>query len=188
MNVFASEKKLLKKCLKGVPSAQKALYDMFASKMYGICLRFARVEGEADDILQEGFVKVFTKLNTFRQDGSLEGWVRRIIVNTAISYIKKNSEYKVEVDLNNVGDSAIVEDEAISNLSNEELIKMIQTLPERKRMVFNLYVYEGYSHKEIGEMLDITESTSKAQLSKAKQILKEKLETIRKKSYERVYE
>ncbi|HBF88492.1 MAG TPA: hypothetical protein DDX39_07615 [Bacteroidales bacterium] len=188
MNIFASEKKLINKCLKGVPSAQKAFYDMFARKMYGICLRFARVEGEADDIMQEGFVKVFTKLDTFRHEGSLEGWVRRIIVNTAISYIKKNSDYKVEVDLNNIGETEIVEDEAISNLSKEELIKMIQLLPERKRMVFNLYVYEGYCHKEIAEMLDITESTSKAQLSKAKQILKEKLEKIRVKSYETVYE
>jgi RNA polymerase sigma factor (sigma-70 family) len=188
MNIFASEEKLIKKCLRGESSAQKLLYEKFAPKMYGICLRFARVEGEADDILQEGFVKIFTKLDTFRQDGSLEGWVRRIIVNTAITYIKKNSSYKVEVDLNNIGETEIIEDEAISNLSNEELIKMIQSLPERKRLVFNLYVYEGYSHKEIAEKLDINESTSKAQLSKAKQILKEKLEKIREKSYEKVYE
>lgn len=188
MDNSAKEKAVLQECLKGNPSAQKDLYKMFASKMYGICLRFARVEGEAADILQESFIKVFTKLNTFKQEGSLEGWVRRIVVNTAITYIKKNSEYGVEVDLNNVGEAEIVEDNAISNLSQEDLLNMIQELPTRKRAVFNLYVYEGYSHKEIGEMLNIDESTSKAQLSKAKVMLKEKLEKIKIRSYERVFE
>lgn len=181
-----AEAELIKQCLKKNAEAQKKLYMTYAKKMYGVSLRFARVDGEADDILQEAFIKVFEKLHTFRQEGSFEGWIRRIVVNTAITYVKKNNMYTKEVDMNQIGDNEIIEDDAISNLSKEDLIRMIQELPAGKRMIFNLYVYEGYSHKEIGEMLNINESTSKGQLSKAKQMLKEKLEKVKEKLYERV--
>ncbi|OFX18289.1 MAG: hypothetical protein A2033_17730 [Bacteroidetes bacterium GWA2_31_9] len=183
----AEETELVNRCLKNDVEAQNKLYKTYARKMYAVSWRFARVGAEADDILQEGFIKVFTKLNTYRHEGSLEGWIRRIIVNTALTYIKKHGEYKQEIDIENIGNCDIVEDEAIANLSKEDILKLVQELPDGKRMVFNLYVYEGYSHKEIGEMLNINEGTSKGQLSKAKQILKEKLEKINIKLYERVY-
>lgn len=183
----AEERELIKRCLKNDSSAQQKLYQTYARKMYTVCYRFARVGAEADDIMQEGFIRVFNNLSSFRHDGSFEGWIRRIIVNTAITYIKKHGQYKSEVDIENVGDDFLVEDEAISNLSKEDLLRIVQELPDGKRVVFNLYVYEGYSHKEIGKMLGINESTSKGQLSKAKQMLREKLENVISKTYERIY-
>ncbi|OFX47064.1 MAG: hypothetical protein A2046_11860 [Bacteroidetes bacterium GWA2_30_7] len=183
----SEEKDLVIRCLKNDLIAQNKLYKAYSRKMYAVCWRFARVGAEADDILQEGFIKVFTKLSSFRHEGSLEGWIRRIIVNTALTYIKKHSEYKQEVDIENIGSCEIIEDDAIANLSKEDILKLVKELPDGKRMIFNLYVYEGYSHKEIAEMLNINEGTSKGQLSKAKQMLKDKLEKISTKLYERVY-
>src|SRR5690554_3645763 len=161
------EKKLIQACIKEDKSAQKALYDLFSAKMYFVCLRYARHEAEAQDILQDAFIKVFDKLDSYRFSGSFEGWVRRIMVNTALNYCRK-STYKYE----NIGiedyQDKVVNSKAISRLSEQELLALIQQLPDGYRMVFNLYIIEGYSHKEIAEMLSISENTSRSQLAKAR--------------------
>ncbi len=152
------------------------LYQKYSSKMYGICLRFAGNTMEADDILQEGFIKVFTKLKYFRNEGSLEGWVRRIFVNTAINYYRKKSRYAFNEDLEDVHFNTARTESGYSDLlSKEELVSLIQSLPNGYRTVFNLNVVEGYTHKEIGEMLGISDNTSKSQLTRAKTILKKKV-------------
>lgn len=166
------EKELITQCLENKAKAQKQLYKMFASKMFGVCLRYARRRSEAEDLLQEGFIKVFQNLATFNFLGSLEGWIRRIMITTAINYYRKDLRYDDTVDIEN-------EENALSDinfvqlkLTQEDIVKFIQQLPPSKRMVFNMYVFEGFSHRDIAESLNITESTSKAQLAKARQILK----------------
>lgn len=178
---------LVENCLKNRPDAHKELYNRFNSRMYGVCLHFTRNTTEAEDILQEGFIRVFNKLKLYKNIGSLEGWIRKIMINSAINYSKKYNIYYQEVDIENaVGNKCeIVEDEAISNLAEQELVQMIQELPTGKRMVFSLYVYEGYTHKEIADNLNITVSTSKTQFAKAKTILRNKLEKIQKITYEK---
>lgn len=172
------EKKLIQACIKEDKSAQKALYDLFSAKMYFVCLRYARHEAEAQDILQDAFIKVFDKLDSFRFNGSFEGWVRRIMVNTALNYCRK-STYKYE----NIGiedyQDKVVNSKAISRLSEQELLSIIQQLPDGYRMVFNLYIIEGYSHKEIAEMLSISENTSRSQLAKARKWVQNVLEKLK---------
>ena len=172
------EKKLIQACIKEDKSAQKALYDLFSAKMYFVCLRYARHEAEAQDILQDAFIKVFDKLDSFRFNGSFEGWVRRIMVNTALNYCRK-STYKYE----NIGiedyQDKVVNSKAISRLSEQELLGIIQQLPDGYRMVFNLYIIEGYSHKEIAEMLSISENTSPSQLDKARKWVQNVLEKLK---------
>jgi RNA polymerase sigma-70 factor (ECF subfamily) len=143
--------------------------------MYGICLRFARNTLEADDILQEGFIKVFSFLKDFRHDGSLEGWIRRTIVNTAINYYNSKQKEWNETSIDKVGAFPSFAEDAIEKISTTDLLKIIQELPEGYRMVFNLYVIEGYNHHEIAEMLNISENTSKSQLSRARAALQERL-------------
>jgi len=169
-----SEEDLIDQCINNNARAHEALYRRFAPKMYGVCLRFAKNKMEADDILQEGFIKVYLNLKTFRKEGSLEGWVRRTIVNTAINYYKKNAKYlkdteieQAEILFNNV-------DGAVDALSVEELLSLVRELPTGYRMVFNLNVIEGYTHKEISKLLEISENTSKSQLSRARQTLQRK--------------
>jgi RNA polymerase sigma factor (sigma-70 family) len=155
------------------PLAQKELYETFKSKMFGICLRYAGNYDDAQDILQDGFVKVFEKIDQFGFKGAFEGWIRRIMVNTALERFRTN--YQVinindnlkEVDHEHTADFT-------SDIDARELIRFIQELSPKYRMVFNLYAIEGYSHKEIGEMLDIAEGTSKSNLSRARDILQEK--------------
>ena len=182
-----TDKELVSACLKNNREAQKVFYKRFASKAYGICLRFSKGNNQAEDILQEGFIKVFGNLSKFRFEGSLEGWIKRIIVNVAIDYVKKNVKHFQELN-ENIDDSCdIFENDVISRLSAEDLMKMVQELPDSKRLIFNLYAYEGYAHKEIAEMLGISVMTSKSQYCKAKKILQERLLNIKNKSYERVH-
>lgn len=170
-----TDKELIERCLENDPRAQEFLYKKFAGRMYGVCLRFARNTLEADDILQEGFIKVFTFLKDFRQDGSLEGWVRRTIINTAINYYhSKENEWKETLLDKAVGIHSQTED-ILNKISADDLLHLIQGLPEGYRMVFNLYVIEGYTHQEIAEILKISENTSKSQLSRARLALQERL-------------
>lgn len=167
---------LIKKVIKGNSKAQKMFYDMFAPKMYGVALRYARDRDEANDILQEGFVKIFGNLATFRSEGSLEGWVRRTIVNTAINYYKKNAKHQHQADIDKVmifEESDVVS--VVDKMSADELMQKISELPDGYRAVFNLNVIEGYTHKEIGEMLDISENTSKSQLARARSYLQKRI-------------
>ena len=165
----------IEKCLDNDPKSQGELYKHFAPKMYGICLRYAKNQMEADDVLQEGFIKVFRYLKDYRKEGSLEGWIRRTMVNTAINLYKKKIKYQKDVSLEQTEPINTEEESAIDKLSARELLDVIRELPDGYRMVFNLNVIEGYTHKEIGEMLNISENTSKSQLSRARSVLQEKL-------------
>ncbi len=164
----------IKKCSSGDPKAQTALYNYFAPRMYGVCLRYSRDTIEAEDNLQEGFVRVFTKIDQYGFKGSFEGWIRRIMVNTSLEKFRKNSHlYPVE-DMVVYEGNSIAED-TISGISAEDLLKMVQQLPPRYRMVFNLFAIEGYSHQEIGQLMNISEGTSKSNLSRARVILQKKV-------------
>ena len=170
-----TDKELIERCLEKDPRAQEFLYKRFSNRMYGVCLRFARNTLEADDILQEGFIKVFNYLKDFRQDGSLEGWIRRTIINTAINYYhSKENEWK-ETTIDKAESLHSLTEDALSKISTADLLNIIHELPEGYRMVFNLYVIEGYNHQEIAEMLNISENTSKSQLSRARMALQERL-------------
>ncbi|MGL6266893.1 MAG: RNA polymerase sigma factor [Chitinophagaceae bacterium] len=149
---------------------QETLYKMYAPKMFGVCLRYSGHQEDAQDILQEGFIKVYRNLVKFRREGSFEGWMRRIFVNTAIEHYRKSINlYPVsESQENNVEDK---EWNAFEKLALKDLVKLIQTLSPGYRTVFNLYVVEGYTHREIAEMMGISEGTSKSQLARAKAIL-----------------
>lgn len=159
-------------CISGDRKSQKELYDLFSGKMFAICLRYAKNQMDAEDILQEGFVKLFKNLDRFRGDGSFEGWVRRIFVNTAIEHIRKNKIVVMDVNItieNSIRDKYA---NALDNLFEKDLIKTTTGLSEGYKTVFNMYAVEGYSHKEIADQLGITESTSKSQFSRAKAILR----------------
>jgi RNA polymerase sigma-70 factor (ECF subfamily) len=184
MSLTPQEEKILKGCQAGQAQAQQMLYQLFYGKMMSVCQRYAQDREEAKDILQDGFVKVFANLSHFKSDGSLEGWVRRIMVNTAINYYHKNkktqTETSIEDDLKeqySLSNSS--EDiEAIQKINYEDLLLLVRGLPPAYQTVFNLYVIEGYSHKEIGEMLNINEGTSKSNLAKARMKLQQQIHTL----------
>ena len=166
---------IIKACIKGNRIAQNRLYQLFADKMFGVCLRYAEDEDDAKDILQDGFIKVFLNLNKFKNKGSFEGWIRRIIVNTALEKFR-DKNYLFAVNMATEIDAADkTYDHIISELSANDLLKLIQDLSPQYRMVFNLYAIEGYSHKEICDKLKIKEGTSKSNLSRARDILKDKV-------------
>ena len=168
---------LLRGCKKGKPKSQEALYKRFASAMYGICLQYASSEEDAQDIMQEGFVKVFRKLDQVKNPAAFPGWIRRVMINTALE------KYRSQVHLQRIDDVKEEADEAMDsgifeNLTCQELVEMIQTLSPRYRMVFNLYAIEGYTHQEISEEMGISVGTSKSNLSRARGILQEKIKNI----------
>ncbi len=169
------EKQLLSACLKGDRKAQKQLYDLFASKMYGVCLRYAKDESTAQDYLQEGFIRVFTHLDKFRGEGSLEGWVRRIIVNTALEKLRKTDIFKRSLEVEQMANLASDAAQVTDRMNADDLLHLVQTLPVGFRTVFNLYAIEGYTHQEIGELLHISEGTSKSQYSRARQWLQHRI-------------
>ena len=173
-----TEEKLIQACINEENYAQKYLYDFYSPKMYYVCLRYARHASEAQDMLQDGFIKVFDNISSFKSNGSFEGWIRRIIVNTALNYCRKASFKKEQLGIEDYQDK-VVKSKAVSNLGEKELLNLIQQLPEGYRMVFNLYVIEGYSHKEIGVMLKITESTSRSQLAKSRKWMQIELEKLK---------
>ena len=155
---------------------QHELYQRFAPKMYGVCLRYAANAAEAEDILQEGFIKVFGKLESFRREGSFEGWVRRIFVNTAIEHFRKKS-YLQPITEKEEGSYEAKNLSVLDNLAEKDIVGLIQELSPGYRTVFNLYVIEGYTHREIADQLGISEGTSKSQLSRAKLILQDLVQT-----------
>jgi RNA polymerase sigma factor (sigma-70 family) len=169
-----SEQELIKGCVKGDRAAQKAMYERYCRKMMVVCQRYAKSSQEAEDALQEGFLKVFASIKSFRGDARLDTWITRIMINTALNAQRQKLYLLPMVDITEVN---LPEDEEISlaafNLS--ELVAMIQSLPDGCRLVFNLFAIEGYNHKEIAGMLGINEGTSKSQYSRAKSLLKVKL-------------
>lgn len=174
-NYNIAEADLIRECIAGNRSMQQELYDRFAGKMYAVCLRYAGNAEDAQDLLQEGFIKVYRNLEKFRAEGSFEGWIRRVFVNTSIEHFRKKSYlYSISEKEESVIEDADIS--ALDNLGEKDIIKLIQELSPGYRTVFNLYVIEGYSHKEIGNILGISEGTSKSQLARAKAILQRKVQ------------
>lgn len=173
-NHLPNDTDIIEGCLLSNPVMQKMLYEKFAPKMYGICMRYAANGEDAKDILQDGFIKVFKNLGKFLGTGSFEGWMRRIFVNTAIEhYRKRNDVYAInEQQHEHIQDQEI---SALDALEAADIIKLISELPNGYRTVFNLFAVEGFSHKEIAEMMGISEGTSKSQFARSKAWLKEKI-------------
>lgn len=168
-----TEQELIEGCRKGERVAQRALYDRFCRKMTVLCLRYSKTTAEAEDILQEGFVKVFNAIKDFRQESKLETWITRIMVNTALNVQRKKLYLYPMVDVQEI---ELPENEiSVSGIHFQQLLEMIQGLPQGCQIVFNLFAIEGYSHKEIAEQLGISEGTSKSQFARAKSLLQQKL-------------
>ena len=178
----AEEENLIKACRRGDGAAFEALYRRFAAKMTAVCYRYCHDRDEAQDLLQEGFIKVFEQIGKFRGEGSFEGWIRRIMVLTALEKYRKDSRER-ESRYGRVEDMAgemqpISSDDIYSQMSFDELVGMIQELSPAYRMVFNLYVFEGMKHEEIAEKLGISPGTSKSNLSDARRILQRRIEKV----------
>ena len=167
---------LVKECIKGNAKAQRLLFDKFSQKMLGVCLRYTKSQDEAEDALQEGFVKAFSKLNDFSNQGSLEGWIRRIMVNTSLDAIRKNTKFIKDVSIDTVDYQIGNDDFIVEGLNAEDLMKLINSMPDGYKVVFNMFAIEGYSHQEISTTLGISESTSKSQYMRAKGYLRNRLE------------
>ncbi len=178
-----SERELVEKCAKGERAAQRELYERYCRKLMAICLRYAKSVAEAEDVLQEGFLKVFKGIKNFRFESKLETWMTRIMVNTTLNCQRQKLYMLPMVDVETAG---LQEDEKIglADFYLSELIAVVQSLPDGCRVVFNLFAIEGYGHKEIGEMLGISEGTSKSQYNRAKILLRSKLESMNS-NYER---
>jgi len=163
----AKENDLIQGCLRRDRSAQKLLYETYASKMYGVCYRYIKDSMEAEDVLITSFTKVFDKIDQFKQEGSFEGWIRRIVVNEALTCLRKKRSMYLETELEQV-DYNLNYKNLSDHLEAEDLLAMVNELPTGYRIVFNMYAIDGYSHKEIAEHLGISENTSKSQLSRAR--------------------
>ncbi len=165
-----TEKDLVKGCIREDRSCQQEVFRRYAGKMLNVCRRYTRHYMEAEDILQDAFIQVFDKVHTFKFQGSFEGWIRRIVINTALKNYQKSSFKKEQIGIETYPDNPSAP-EVFSQLGEEELLKLVANLPQGYRVVFNLYAIEGYSHKEIAEQLGIGESTSRSQLVKARKML-----------------
>ncbi len=163
-----TDEEIVQGCIKKNAIAQKHLYEKFSRKMMGVCLRYCDSREEGEDVLQNGFTSVFENIESFKGTGALEGWIRRIMVNTALTNIRKNKKLKQNIELDSVEFMIPSSNYLSESFAAKDLLKIIQTLPTGFRTVFNLYAIEGYSHKEIGNMLNISEGTSKSQYSRAK--------------------
>ncbi len=176
------EKELIEGCARGDRAAQRALYERYCKKMMVVCQRYSKSSQEAEDTLQEGFIKIFRSIKDFRSESKLDTWITRIMINTALNNQRQKLYLLPMVDVNDIT-LPEKEDISLSGFHLAELIAMVQSLPDGCRVVFNMFAVEGYSHKEIGEMLGISEGTSKSQYNRAKTLLKAKLE--KEKTYAR---
>ena len=178
-----SDKELIKGCIACKRKYQERLYAKYAPKMFSVCLRYAKGYHNAEDILQEGFIKVYRNIGRFRSEGSFEGWLRRIFVNTAIEHYRRSKPMYPILEVNN-SQYDVIDNNVIENLAAQDLMKMVQKLSPGYRTVFNLYVIEGYSHKEIGKMLNISDGTSKSQLARARYLLQKMVNQLNQHSKE----
>ena len=176
------EVRLVRRARKGDRAAQRTIYERLAPKMFPICIRYMGDRAIAEDVLQDGFVTLFSKLDTFSGEGSFEGWARKIFVNTALMSLRKSDVLKESDDIDSAWDVSSDSPTVFEYLGYEELMMMIAALPSGFRTVFNMYVIEGYSHKEIGEALGISENTSRSQLQRARIILQNKIKETREKN------
>ena len=166
---------LIESCIKGNRVAQKVMYDRLASRMFSICIRYVGDRTLAEDILQEGFITLFTRLGSYKGEGSFEGWTRRIFVTTALMYLRKKDALKMSDDLEQARGLKTEMTSQIENIGYQELMKIVMSLPAGFRTVFNMYAVEGYSHKEIAGILGISEVTSRTQYSRARALLQSKI-------------
>ncbi|MEN8158300.1 MAG: sigma-70 family RNA polymerase sigma factor [Bacteroidota bacterium] len=170
------EKDILAGCIKGKHWAQRELFERYSRLLLGVCNRYAKNIEEAEDIMQEGFVKIFLNIKEFKADGSLIAWMRRIMINTAITHYHKMRKHRYHDDLDEVQETRFEETTwSEAEFTREELYDVIHQMPDGYRMVFNLYAVEGYKHREIAEILNIDENTSKSQYSRARRWLQERL-------------
>lgn len=167
-------KELIESCVKGDRQAQRNLYDIFAKRMYMVCLRYTKSQQEAEDVLQDAFIKIFKNLKGYRGESRLDYWIKRIVVNTALNSQRKKLYMYPMVDIDDVKNE-YDQSKVFSNIRMEELLSMIKSLPTGCQTVFNLFAIEGYSHKEIAEMLEVSEGTSKSQFSRARKLLQDKI-------------
>ncbi len=183
-NLFMrSEEELIEGCRKADRSCQKALYERYCRKMMAVCMRYARTTAEAEDILQEGFIKVFNGIKTFRGESKLETWITRIMVNTALNQQRRKMYLYPMVDAEDI--DLPEQDESFSGLNFSQLLEMVRSLPHGCQVIFNLFAIEGFNHKEIAETLGISEGTSKSQYARARMLLQEKL--LKESSYYKKY-
>ncbi len=163
--------KLIKECIREIPAAQRQLYDHFAETMLGICYRYTKSIDDAEDVLQDGFVKVFRNLGQYKYEGELGGWIRRIMVTTALNFLKKNSRYNHEFSFDNENLHPVTDDNPEIKMTGKELADLLRQLPIGYQTIFNLHAVEGFSHVEIGKMLGINEGTSRSQYARARALL-----------------
>ncbi len=176
---YMSDEELIKACIQKSQSAQKALFDKYSRKMMGVCMRYADDSLEAQDILQDGFIKVFNSMSSFQHEGSLEGWIKRIIVNTALDNYRRNKKRKYAVELDDEDVRELKQEESImGGINSKFLLSLINQLPEGYKLVFNMFAIEGYSHKEISQELGISINTSKSQYARARAYLQKELAKI----------
>ena len=168
-----TEEQMLAGSIKNNAAAQEELYNRFSPRMLGVCYRFAKNREDAEDMLQEGFIKVFTQLHQYRNEGALEGWIRRIVVHTCINVLKKNKKFADSVDIIHAKSIHVREEMIPSIMQAKQVVECIRLLPLGYRTVLNLYAIEGFSHREIGHLLDIEESTSRSQYTRAKAMLED---------------
>ena len=178
-----TDENLIKGCANGDRASQKALYERYCRKMMVTCLRYAKSQQEAEDILQEGFVKVFSNISKFRAESQLGTWITRIMINTALNKQRSKVYMLPMVDVNE-GHAVQDEEVSLSHFHLNDLLKIVQSLPDGCRIVFNLFAIEGYSHKEISEMTGISIGTSKSQYNRAKSLLRSKIEALEKEKLE----
>ena len=167
---------LVRDCLKHKRHAQKRLYDHFVREMLGVCFRYTKSMADAEEVLQEGFVKIFTRLHQFRYEGELGAWIRRIMVTTALNFLKTNRRYRYDLSFDEMPLHAVSNEDPQLKLQAKELAELIRQLPTGFQTIFNLHAVEGYKHKEIAEMLGISEGTSRSQYARARTILCEWIE------------
>ena len=172
------ESELIRSCIEGDRKSQKVLYDRLAPRMFPVCIRYIGDRTQAEDVLQDGFITLFCKLKDFKGDGSFEGWARRIFVTTALMSLRKKDALKMSEELDTARGMKAETVSQTQNLGYKELMKLVMSLPPGFRTVFNMYSIEGFSHKEIGEMLGISETTSRTQLSRARIWLQNKIKEI----------
>jgi len=174
INKSVTEEELIQGCLNLDPNAQKQLYEKYSAKMFGVCLRYVKDYSEAEDVLVTAFMKVFDRLVQYKGQGSFEGWIRRVTINEALTFLRKNRNMYLEVEIEKVDKEP--EFQKLENeLEVEDLLNMVKRLPEGYRTVFNLYAIEGYTHREIAKKLEINVNTSKSQLSRARKLLQKYL-------------
>ncbi|MDP3452686.1 MAG: sigma-70 family RNA polymerase sigma factor [Bacteroidales bacterium] len=173
------EKELLRACAKQDSRAQRTLYELYSPKMLTVCMRYVGDRERARDVLHDGFITVFEKIDSYNGSGSFEGWLRRIFANTSLMYLRKGDVLKFTEELSDVSKEYSVENTVMGNITSKELLRLIASMPDGFRAVFNMYAIEGYSHLEIAKVLGITEGSSRSQLSRARHWLQERLQDIR---------